>query len=280
MTLVIYQKNDDTISLCSDMKLNWDHNLEKVPNIYSWRPKIIIINDDLAVSWAGELVFANKAFLEIWTIWKEIKIHDVLKILKKYNEESIKHNNETEFLLTHRLNDCYKISNNYTYNITDTAIDFIGSEELYKKFILQQEKGYCSNNTKLSISRIGEVNGRANEIISDITNKMRNVSELYANSNLGHVIVPVSGDKKQAFSYLMTVHIDALPTEMMHGDGKMTINLGDLANGGYAYQIKCLKYEGHTILIYENMYNQKNYIFSNYTEGVPVIEPSNNLIAP
>ncbi len=279
MTLVVFQKKDDVISLCSDMKMSWDAGLQTPKHIYGWRPKTVIVNDDLAVSWAGELAFADKAFLKIWSVWKDFQIKDILDILIKYNQESMRRNNETEFLLTQRYGDCYKISSNYLYNITNIAIDFIGNEDLYKKFSAQKE-GYHSNNTRLSISRIGEADGRANEVIAKITNKMRNISELYSDSDLGHVIVPVSGDGKQVFNYYMTVHIDALPTEINQNDGKTIINLGDIDSGGYAYQIKSLKYEGHTILIYENMYNQKNYFFSDYSKGVPVIEKNQNLIAP
>jgi hypothetical protein len=273
MTLVVLQKNNNVIHVAGDMKLKWSNSVSTPQNIYNWRVKVVVLNEDLCLAWAGELKFAQDALIQIWNLSNKNfdKIND---ILLKYNAISLDAGEETEFFLCSKNGQICKTQGRNCYNISDVGIDYIGDEDLFEKYILSKNRNeHDDERINISIFRLSDPNEEIkSDIIANIANKLIAASEINFNGNvgLGHVITSVSGTMEKGFGYHMHLYLDApLISENIKVNQWGKIDLGNISKGAYAYEINYYDDKGHQILVYKNLHNDKLYFFGDFSDGVP-----------
>jgi tetratricopeptide (TPR) repeat protein len=95
MSLIVARKQGNQIAIVSDTKLTYpDHEIKRQKDDpFEGVIKTIILDDDLCVSFAGEIVHAENAFLEIG---KKQNFDEVIEILYRHHRIS---NQKTEFLV-------------------------------------------------------------------------------------------------------------------------------------------------------------------------------------
>jgi hypothetical protein len=95
MSLIVARKEGSQIAIVSDTKLTYPHHEIKgqKENPTEGAIKTIILTDDLCVSFAGEIEYAENAFMEIG---ERKNIDEVIGILHRYHNIS---NQKTEFLV-------------------------------------------------------------------------------------------------------------------------------------------------------------------------------------
>jgi tetratricopeptide (TPR) repeat protein len=233
MSLIVARKHKNNLIVLSDTKLTYRHEERNSPR--DGTIKTIILSPDVAVSYAGDVYFAEEALKEVGD---SVEVSDIESILLKYHNESRR---TTDFILAVGFDNPYLIEiKDGASNQTDNS--WIGSYEGFRHFQVSflsepnnQREG--NNETTLKIVKMPDTeDDDFRATYSKMYDAMVDVIEGHEVKEVGGFVIPLIFENDE-FSYQVYLRLFRKPIDIETEipDGHWTaINFGTVEDGAYA----------------------------------------------